>query len=144
MRCTLNISVGAVTLNIFAPRLSLLFFLLFSFPCSLCFYFSSFLFSLLPTSGYFINSAHSRCYYSFFLHYTHYFILFSTLCNQLSVLLQGHPRGLHKHTHAHYEAGLRCRFSIPVFTWEQTTSLHGLLPFCCPPPCWHKELMEYK
>lgn len=107
---------------------------LFSFPCSLCFYFSSFLFSILSTSGYFINSAHSRCYYSFSLHYTHYFILFSTPCNQLSVLLQGHPRGLHKHTHAHYEAGLRCRFSIPVFTWEQTTSLHGLLPFCCPPP----------
>lgn len=133
MRCTLNISVGAVTLNIFAPRLSLLFFLLFSFPCSLCFYFSSFLFSLLSTSGYFINSAHSRCYYSFFLHYTHYFILFPTPCNQLSVLLQGHP-GACTNTHAHYEAGLRCRFSIPVFTWEQTTSLHGLLPVCCPPP----------
>lgn len=132
-----------MTLNmlIFAPRLSLLFFLLCFLsrvPSAFISPLSCFLFclrvvisSILLTPAVIIPSSYIIPTILF------YFILFSTLCNQLSVLLQGHPRGLHKHTHAFYEAGLRCRFSIPVFTWEQTTSLHGLLPFCCPPPPPH-------
>lgn len=125
MRCTLNISVGAVTLNIFAPRLSLLFFLLFSFPCSLCFYFSSFLFSLLSTSGYFINSAHSRCYYSFFLHYTHYFILFSTLC-----------RNTNTHTHI---MKLDCAVVFPsrCLPGNRPHPCMVYFPFAAPPPAPH-------
>lgn len=144
MRCTLNISVGAVTLNIFAPRLSLLFFLLCFLsraPSAFISPLSCFLFclrvvisSILLTPAVIIPSP-----------YIIPTILFYFLLPVISFLFfcRGIP-GACTNTHAHHEAGLRCRFSIPVFTWEQTTSLHGLLPFLLPPPCWHKELMEYK
>lgn len=112
------------------------FFLLFSFPCSLCFYFSSFLFSILSTSGYFTNSAHSRCYYSFFLHYTHYFILFYFLLPVISFLFfcRGIP-GACTNTHTHIMK-LDCAVVFPsrCLPGNRPHPCMVYFPFSCPPP----------